>query len=283
MVDSNSLSANSSSKSKAEESIPAVIAALRNGGIANAKQSYLEFEVGWLKSVSFSNFTDKDAAQLADGLEQVIERYGEEETTAMLLKRLERHQELLEDPSKMGKNPPERTVIDEEYGNFVGSFLRMATPEEMQQKMADLMGSIEDLKQTCSLDEYKGLNTMGEFFTDLDNIGKARNESLYIAAKAIEEKGLKLSWDAVTEAICRMRDPIGISKVSFVQQKKDVDVLLEQTVNTFGLEPVEDQLRKRLKAMVEVLESPQMFLPAPDFQCPPDLHEAIGKLFDPKA
>lgn len=254
--------------------ISLTIERLREKGLKESWDALMSLEMQVLDPLSTGRASPATRAKIEHCYKQILKKYGEQATSEMLIRQLERQlKTLMLDPDALAHDGKEDPPIDQEYYEFHRGLFKL--PEINSEHLANL---VKSTTENCSPDEAVALNVLSDFVGSMEQRSKERLALFQEAATELEKRGLDKSWDIVVKAVCYMCDPLG-----FDESRKETVVVVSNRLaiirEEFGIKPVREQLVKRLKAAVEVSKSRELVPQAPDFQCDPKLEAALLELF----
>lgn len=261
-------------KNSDDDAMRKIIASLKDGGIYKARPALIEYEYEMLNYMSMGGNPPENRDTINEGLTRIVEKYGEEETIAMLMIYFESKLAMSEpgfDPEQFLLHPRPMCKIETEYCQMLGTMYRQAGWDTVKEALGILNVSIESQKSTASKSEYDSLVAMEGFFNSLGGNVFGGVQKLIDAAKCLKEKGLLAAKEDVAEALVHMReitkfssekedsgDPL-VERAKFESRKRKTVERIEQIIDKLGLEPVEEHLTERLGDIASDMESPMLY------------------------
>lgn len=272
-----------------EAALRRIIASLQDGGIYKARKALIEMEFEEMNQMSLGTNPPEDREKISQGLTEIVEKYGEEETIAMLLIHLKDKlpKDSSFDPLELLRNPRPRTPIESEYEQMLGKMYRQPSLSSVSDVIAELNLSIEVQKGTASKAEYDNLVGIESFFNTMCGDVFSGSKAVVKANKNLQQNGLIAAKEELAVAFVCLREMIKFSsekdpalepcaeQARFESRHRKTVARIDKIIDELGVDAVEAHLKERFGALADDLESPMLYPSQKKIECSPEMERAM--------
>jgi hypothetical protein len=261
---------------RAEEQIPEIVSYLKNTETwLKGLQQFVDSQIQSISEDSnYKTLKPEQEREFAQGIEELVKKYGLEHVVAAVKKRLELEWQNYKQEKIESYDANNRNVLDNELSKF---FLRFRKPKDVKNPSEAFVYALG----VTHPDAYTARDMSAQapvkpFVGTLGGEPFVCENALREGEKQLQERGLRGGWDAVVNMLAHLSDPDAIDVADLSCQRVNSAQRLEDLIERFGENSLEKQLQVRVRRMVDELDGREEQESVG--QCSPDLDDAISKL-----
>lgn len=170
--------------------------------------------------------------------------------------------------------------IDDVFATLKNTQVSAGQLDQLDASLENLLGTLEDLKESASLEDCESLDALGDMFGGFNAKQHAKYDSDRAASEALQKESLDKCRDIVLDALAYSRAWMTGEYDQMESHRVKAGTRLDELIGNFGMDAIDDQLRRRFAAVVAATDSPDLSsITSTNIECSDEMEQAIKNLF----